>query len=285
MKLATFALAFMWGMSAQAQDRPANEILWMHPDFPPINILEGPLAGQGVGDRVLTFFERRLPQYDHKVLVGNFKRIISTVSSGQQACGVTLLKNEQRAKTVLFSEPFLLAPHNEIIIRQSRLDTFSPYMDEEGTISLVELLTKSDLVFGYSMGRSYSSALDELLKNNLSKTNSYATYGQGIFTGLIQMLDRRRFDYTIGYGYEARYLQEQLGLNDEIVSIPVREHAGYTKVYVGCPQTPWGENLIGEVNTIILEWRDKFELYGVYKQWLDDQSWQRYVDALPTLSQ
>ncbi|MEG3619709.1 TIGR02285 family protein [Magnetovibrio sp. PR-2] len=274
-----------WGPVAFAQDRPEHQIMWMHPDFPPINIMEGPLAGQGVGDRVLTYFQRRLAQYDHKLLVGNFKRIIATVSSGQQACGVALLKNDQRAKTVLFSEPYMLAPHNEIIVMRSRLEEFEPYRDQNGAISLVELLSSSGFVFGYSMGRSYSSDLDDVLKSHLSETNAYGTYGHEIFAGLIQMLDRRRFDYTIGYGYEARYLQKQLGLSDDIVSIPVREHAGYTKVYVGCPKTPWGERVIGDLNAIILKSRHRSELYGVYKPWLDEQSWQRYVDALPTLTE
>lgn len=268
-----------WPRTSYAESSLENKILWMHPDFPPIYILDVPYAGEGVGDKVLAFFEQRLPQYQHYKLTANFKRIISTISSGEQACGITLLKNQERAKTVLFSQVLLLAPQNEVIVLKNRMAEFLPLMDEAGTVSLRDLLTKSHLIMGYSVGRSYSSNVDEVVNSLANEVNSYATYGRGIFTGLINMLKRKRIDYTIGYGYEARYLAGQLNFDEEVVAIPVREHLDYIPVYAGCPKTPWGEKVIDDLNTIIISSRNDPDLYAVYKPWLDPQSWARYRDA------
>ena len=99
----------------------------------------------------------------------------------------------------------------------------------------------------------------------------------------MRMLKHDRVDYTIGYGYEARYLGRQLGFEGDVIAIPVREHSGYIPVYAGCPKTNWGRKVIADVNAIIRTSRKDPDLYGVYREWLDPQAWERYRKALPGL--
>ena len=54
------------------------------------------------------------------------------------------------------------------------------------------------------------------------------------------MLRRGRIDFTIGYGYEARYIAHRLGFEEELMVIPLREQEGFARVYAGCPKNEWG---------------------------------------------
>lgn len=258
-------------------------IRWLHPDFPPVYILEGERAGEGVGDRVLSYFERRLPGYRHQRGVANFKRIIATLAAGKHACGITLLKNEARARVVAYSEPFMIAPQTEIVTTRRHLPTLEPLLDEEGGLSLGELLTAVDLTLGYSLGRSYAGAADRIIATHADASNSLATSGSDIFEGLMRMLKHRRIDYTIGYGYEARYIARRLGFESELVVIPLREQPGFARVYAGCPKDAWGRRVIAEVNTVARQARRDPEVYGAYRDWLDADGWRRYEQALAEL--
>ncbi|RUQ38563.1 MAG: hypothetical protein EKK69_12315 [Candidatus Competibacteraceae bacterium] len=45
----------------------APRITWMMNDYPPSNILSGPLAGQGFGDRTFRYFAERLPEFQYDI--------------------------------------------------------------------------------------------------------------------------------------------------------------------------------------------------------------------------
>jgi uncharacterized protein (TIGR02285 family) len=264
--------------AAQVKDT----ILWLNPDFPPVYIIDGPQIGQGVGDKVQTYFQKLLPQYQHENRLSNFKRIIATLAAGKKACAITLLKNKEREKVVLYSHAFMIAPPNEIITVKRLLPDFAPFTDSQGAVSLVEVLNGSSLKLGYSPGRSYFSAIDKIIKTQTSDRNSLSNSGVDIFEGLMNMLKRGRIDYTIGYGYEARYIARSFGFGEEVIAIPVSEHRTYIRVYAGCPKTDWGKKVITELNTLFQSARHEPEVYGVYREWLDPHSWQRYINALPS---
>jgi len=267
--------------SANAEDE--KTILWLYPDFPPIYIQEGPDAGTGLGDQVLDYFMEHLPQYHHVEGISNFKRIIKTLASGKNACGITLLKNDERAKVVEFTERFMLAPQNEIITLKSHLKSIQPLMDEDGTVSLAELLEKTPLSLGYSLGRSYSALIDQVVREKASKKNSHMTSGANILEGLMKMLQYKRIDYTIGYGYEARYLAGKSGFKDDVVAIPIRENPGYVDVHAGCPKTPWGRKVVARLNEIIKTAKYDPRIVRVYEKWLDPDSFNRYLKAVTRL--
>lgn len=255
-------------------------IEWYHPDFPPIYIQEGPHAGMGVGDLVMTYFQKRMPAYEHRTRTANFKRIILTIASGEKACAITLLKNAEREKVVAFSKPFMLAPQNEIITTKTTLPAFKPYLDEEGAVSLAEILERSGLVLGFSNGRSYSSSIDKIMSLKANDDNSYKMSNMDIFVSLMRMLKMGRVDYTIGYGYEGRYIAEQIDFADDVIAIPIRETPSFIKVYAGCPKNAWGTKVISELNALFKEALHDKEVYGVYRRWLDPKSWDRYLKAL-----
>ncbi len=277
---ASFFLLFTLGFASISSAEDKDTISWYHPDFPPVYILEGPLAGTGVGDSILAYFVERMPGYHHETRVANFRRIITTIAAGEEACGITLLKNAERDKVVLFSDAFMISPLNEIITLKKNLSTFAPLMDAEGGVSLKSVMEKSELMLGYSNGRSYSRKIDQIIKSSENEKNSYAASSLDIFVSLMKMLERERIEYTIGYGYEAMYVARQLGFEADVVAIPLHEQNSYIPVYAGCPKTDWGQKVIAQINTIVKTARLDPQVYGVYKPWLDPGSWERYLKSV-----
>ncbi|MBT4890515.1 MAG: TIGR02285 family protein [Rhodospirillales bacterium] len=266
--------------SSIAQD---DSILWLYPDFPPVYIIKGENARKGVGDKVLAFFQERMPEYRHEERIANFKRIIVTLAAGEKACSITLLKNKDREKVVLFSEPFMLSPQNEIITTKDQLPIIKTLIDSDGAVSLKEMMETSGLVLGYSTGRSYSSSIDQIINSSVNGKNSFLTFGNDIFEGLMRMMKRGRVDYTIGYGYEGRYIAKNLEFEKNVIAIPMRENPSYVPVYAGCPRNVWGQNIIRKLNEIINTARYSSVIYGTYQEWLDPESWERYQKNLPKM--
>ncbi|MBF0194920.1 MAG: TIGR02285 family protein [Magnetococcales bacterium] len=265
------------GISNSEAKKP---ILWLHPDFPPIYIVKGPGAGSGLGDKVSKYIFKNLPDYRHTQKVSNFKRIIKTISAGKNVCSMVLLKNSDREKVVAYSEQILASPQNAIITSKRLLPLFSPLSNSHGAISLKELLQQSDLILGYSLGRSYSSEVDKTIRKYANSKNSVVTSGVNIFEGVMKMLKFRRIDYTIGYAYEGEYMARHLGFKEEIISIPLQEHPSLVPVYVGCPKTEWGYTILAKLNPIILSLRLNPDFYGIYKEWMDSSAWVRYENMI-----
>ncbi|MEG3640132.1 TIGR02285 family protein [Magnetococcus sp. PR-3] len=276
MKVRYLWLGIWWFLIPVAHGQSNDEILWMHPDFPPIFVASGPRMGEGVGDRISRQITAQMPNYRHEKEVANFKRIVETIGTGRQVCAMTLLKNPERAERVSFSKPYMLSPHNSVITFRRLLPKFKPYMDKHGAVSLVALMQQKDLKLGYSLGRSYGKQLDGVVAKHAHTRNSSQTSGSDIFKGLMRMLQYGRVSHTIGYAYEAQYMATKLGFAEPIITLPIQESPDYTKVYVGCPKTPWGATVLKKVNRIIDADRQKPSLYKVYRSWLGPEAWQRY---------
>jgi len=259
------ALLFCLPLQASAKDL----ITWHHPDFAPSHIVSGPDEGKGITDPMEFFLFDNLPMYKHKLVVSNFKRIISTMAAKQNACSGAILKTPEREKVVEYSVPHLLIHPVRIIIKKGHAKRFAAYKDAEGNYSLVKLLQDGVLSLGYSHGRSYSKALDPIIAKHASKANSVKTARRTILEGLLKMLGRERFDYTLGYAYEVIHfakLDKDLG---KFESLPLSEQKTLIDVYVGCSKTDWGRAAIKEINKVLLKARATKAYYGHYLNWLD----------------
>jgi uncharacterized protein (TIGR02285 family) len=265
-------LFLCWAVQAEEKET----ILWLRPDFPPVYFIDGPNVGTGLGDRTSTYIFHRLSEYRHVQRVSNFKRIIKTLSVGKKACSMTLLKNREREKVIAYSEQMLASPQNAIITLQRNRQAFAPFSGNSEAVSLKSLLLDSNLVLGYSNGRSYSNKVDQIIRAHTNQKNSAVTSGSNIFEGVMKMMQYGRIDYTIGYAYEGQYMAQRLGFEEKVISIPLQEHPDVVPVYIGCPKTDWGRHIIARLNPIIISSRSKPAFYGVYKKWMDPIAWKNY---------
>lgn len=257
--------------AADSQHAP-DEIVWYRADFPPVTIPFGTDAERGFFDQVMNFVIKGLADYKHNFHTANFKRIMSEIKNGENVCCPSLYKTEAREEFVSFSLPAMVVLPNGIIINEKNLLKIAPYVNENGQISLSELLLDTDLILGISNGRIYSNGIDEIIEQHSGK-NIYTRSGDDVFQGLMSMLYLGRVDYIIGYPTEAGYFSKKQKQYKDYMFFPIAENKiPFTLGYVGCPKTEWGQEVIQRIDAVLKEHRHTDEFLGFYESWLDDST-------------
>ncbi|MEG3638773.1 TIGR02285 family protein [Magnetococcus sp. PR-3] len=269
-------LLYLQAIPAMAQMTPTN-IRWLIFDFPPIYVVSGPLQGQGFVDHMEQDIKQRLPQYQHSRSTTNIKRVLETIKAQQQVCASGLLWTENQAQYITYSLPFMFVLPAKFVIRAEDLPRFQPYLDPNGALSLRQLLNQTDLILGYTHARAYSKTLAPIIEHDTNPTNSLASNRDSVTKPLINMLNHKRFDYTIAFPSEVRFLAQELSIAPEtFLTIPILESNWAQHAYVGCPKTPWGEQVIARVNQEIKKLRTQPGFMEHYLYWLDQPSKQQY---------
>ncbi|MDJ0623943.1 MAG: hypothetical protein QNJ17_13320 [Desulfocapsaceae bacterium] len=135
------------------------------------------------------------------------------------------------------------------------------------------LIQDQNLQLGIAHGRKYSGGIDEIPAAAKNIKHILERSSDDVFEGLLDMIMRYRLDYPLGYPVEARYLASQKGYRDDIVYYPVAEMEGkITLGHVGCPDNPWGREIIERVNSVLRKNRATPEFLEFYESWLDAET-------------
>jgi uncharacterized protein (TIGR02285 family) len=274
-------LTFLISLTPTFANAADTHIRWLIFDFPPIYVVSGPQKGTGALDYMEDDLKRNLPQYSHSRSALNIKRVLATIEKNQQACASGLLWTQGQAEYIEYSLPFMFVLPPRFVVRKKELARFKPFTDANGRVSLKQLLTGSGLVLGFSSARAYSKTLAPIIDQYSNKSNSIESHLPSITKPLINMLTRNRFDYTIAYPSEVRFLSQELGISPEqFITIPIQESDWAQHAYVGCPKTEWGRQIISDVNGLIKKLRIQPDFYGHYTAWLDAGSTGEYKKIL-----
>ncbi|OSM07073.1 hypothetical protein MAIT1_00011 [Magnetofaba australis IT-1] len=222
---------------------------------------------------------QRLPGYEHVAEIANLKRMVRTMQSGQRACAVSMFKRPERARTLLFSKPYLAVLPGRLVIRARDRDRFAPWSDDQGRVRLQALLDQAPMTLGFAQGRAYGGGIDAVIGAHATPRNSLPSYSNEVFQDLLVMLDNRRIDYTVAFSFELTHAQKQMSLSQRFITLPIAESPPYTLNYVACVKSPWGEAVMAKINPILMTLRATPTLYGPYKGTLDEQAASTY-DAL-----
>lgn len=252
----------------------AEDMLWLDIEFPPFYIHQGPYEGNGIGDRIIDLLIENLPDLEHQRRTASPARIAKELADGNPACSVAFIRTPEREATMVFSTADLFLPPNGITVRRADLERFGGGQP----VSFAKLLADPTLRLGAAEGRSYGAPIDRLL-DPARGPHVYRRLGEDIYRSLVQMLVRGRLDYVLGYPYEARYVAEELGIADQIVSVPLVENEGYTLAHVVCPRTPWGHKMIARIDRILARERTTDRYRDFVERWLDPAYLPDYREA------
>ncbi len=237
----------------------AETIIWLNDNLPPAFISEGPGKGEGIVDGVVSIYKKHLPEYEHRHVVANMARIISMMKQGENACYAGFFKTPEREEFVHFSLPNLIALSNSLVIERSGAEKM---FGNRSSISLEEMLKKENLKPGITKDRSYGEVIDSLLNRYRDNNNKYTVRaGENSLLGLLQMLENKRIDYTIGFPWEVSYIADRLGKRNKFSVFPIEEtkDSQWTRNYIGCTKNSWGEVVIEKINAILLKVRSTEE--------------------------
>lgn len=266
--------AFVWTPFAMANS--SDEITWYKPEFPPLSIVNGPFAGKGYSDQIEAYLIEQLSTYKHKMLVAPFKRTLRDMKKGLNACSVTLLKTPAREQFIAFTKPARLLLPNSIIIRSNDTNRFKTMISNDGKISAAQVMQDQHIRFGYSNGRSYTKPLDNLLSQYNGAPNLIERLGKEGPKGLLSMLSKGHIDAMFAQPVEAQYHGRLMGVGEMIAVIPITETKDFTVGYIGCSKTPWGEDVIKQINNVLNDAVKNPTFRAFYEDFLDQESIIRY---------
>ncbi|MFJ4350921.1 TIGR02285 family protein [Pseudomonas sp. NPDC089428] len=258
---------------AQAKER----LLWLVRDLPPFTVYEGTEKGHGVIDQMLPLLIEQMPEYDHSIIRVNRARGIQMLQDPASfTCDPTLLWTAERAKFVYFSEPTLGVLSSGVVVRKNGQALLAPFLDGQ-EIDLKGLLGNTQLKLGIVAERSYSSQVDEILRQ-LPDSAFSRHYGNDATANLLQMQQLGRLQLVLGYWPEVRYLiQQQGGSPADYQFHPIQGVNRYQFLHVGCSDTPLGRAAISHINQLLPALRQN-TLPALYAHWLDPELRASYLE-------
>ncbi|MBC3458772.1 TIGR02285 family protein [Pseudomonas mosselii] len=265
-------LTALVGQVAEARER----LLWLVRDLPPFTIFEGPSKGQGVIDQLLPMLIARMPEYDHSIVRVNRARGLQMLQEPSFTCDPTLLWTPERARYVHFSQPSLGVLSTGLIVRKQDQALLAPYLEGQ-QVDLQRLLTETRLKLGIVAERSYSTQVDEVLRQ-LPDTAFSRHYGNDATASLLQMQQLGRLQLVLGYWPEMRYLiQQHNGSLDDYSFYPILGVNHYQFLHIGCSDTPLGREAIAHIDQMLPTLR-RDTLPELYAHWLDPGLREGYLE-------
>lgn len=246
----------------QAEAQPRDEIVWMHADFPPLRIIDGPYAGQGILDMIHDLMSRELPDFRHSVITANLSRTLNWMESGRNVLAVGLIPNPQRDRVMQYSVPCVLVPPVCLVVRAGEQEG----LGLGGHVSLRDFIARKRL--GVAAGRSYGPELDSVLLSSPDLSRVVVNKGSNLFESLLEMLLLGRVDGVLAYPFEAMYGARMKGKEDMISVAPLRESMVPVQGRIAAPRTAWGTAVIGRVNEILLGYRGSNGYRQAVERWL-----------------
>lgn len=258
-------------------------ITWAQSDFPPYIILKGKNKGKGVDDLVINSMTEELTDYKHRFQESNYKRVLQSMKLKKHMLVTPLFKTVARQKFVLYPEvaSYLVLP-NGFLIKKAAMLKFLPYLTEEGTLDLEQLLTSDDeITVGMSTNRSFAGIIDEMIIKYGDTDKFLKQMSSDLSRSLIQMLNKNRIDGMFAFPIELKYICEEENIDPtEFQMIPIEGMVSFSKVYFGAPKSEWGETVIGKINTILNKPGTIAQYVSFYESWLDGKSKENYKKVL-----
>ncbi|MCA1931377.1 TIGR02285 family protein [Rheinheimera sp.] len=253
-----------------AFDLSAQPVMqWYTSHWPPYRISEGPYAGQGSFDLMLSQLVSALPQYKHQINQIHLARIVKvSATSSEDHCTFGLRYTPERDKRTYFSQPAGMLPNLAInsLQQNDRLSTFSP----DQAIQMNQLVKDPDLLGLIENDRAYPAAIAAQINKEGSNLggSSMSTLNPA------QLLAAKRVDYVVDYPNRLRYFSIEAGQDVKLEFRPIAEIPSYSYTYVSCSKTGTGKRWISDIDKAL----NKLKLQPEYKRamyrWFSEQEQQ-----------
>lgn len=242
--------------------QPRDEVTWMHAEFPPLRITNGPYAGQGVSDMIHDLMRRELPAFKHTLITANLSRTLNWMESGRNVLAVGIIPNPLRDRVMQYSVPCVMVPPVCLVVRAGEQES----LGLGGHVSLRDFIAWKHL--GVAADRSYGPEVDSVLLSSPDLSRVVVNPCSNLSGNLLDMLLLGRVDGVLAYPFEATYAMRIKGEEGRIATVPLRESMVPIQGRVAAPRTAWGTAMIERVNEILLRHRGTPEYRAAIERWL-----------------
>jgi len=255
-----------------AADKP--RVRWLVLDFPPYHIVQGADEGSGVFDKFQTRLQEELPAFTHLAERSSISRIDALMKDGAPVCAVSRIKTPEREVFGVFSKkPYLLLlPVRLVSALEDDQGNRLPTSDQ---VSLVALLRSENFHLGLVESRRYGVPVDDILAKAPAERLVHFKTDSLLLTSLT-MMDRGRFNATLGYSAEIEYLRQAEKLTGQVRYLPLVETSQLFPVYVACARTALGQKVIDAVDRLPDNRPILKEIIADYERYLPADELRRY---------
>ncbi|MES2821203.1 MAG: TIGR02285 family protein [Pseudomonadota bacterium] len=270
-------LILLAAWSGVTRAEPREQIVWTVRDMPPFNILEGPLKGQGIADRLLELIRGSMPQYEHVNTRVNRARANQMLNGNVLACDPGLLWSKERAQIMHFSIPTMGLMTNGVVIRKQQEAELAAFVQADG-FDLQAFIADERYSLGTLVERSYGPVIDAELAR-AEPDRLLVHHGNNASLSLLRMQQHGRLTAVLGYWPEVRYLADNDGIDlEQLRFYSVKGVPTYQLAYITCSKTPQGLKAIAAINQQLLGLREG-QIIDLYARWLDEPTRVAYLEA------
>lgn len=222
------------------------QVLWLYTDWPPHQIVTGPLQGQGTFDKLLQLLQPELTEFEHQRQLVSLGRLEQHIQQQQYTvCTTGTLFTEARSQDRYFSIPMAVGPG--IFINYLADSPIAQYKQENGSIDILTLAANKQWIGAYQPTRYYAPVVMQAL----AKEHNLMGHQFTSELNAAMLLQSRRVDYVLEYPERLQFyamdIAEKLALRSAVVdgAEPV------SISHVTCNKTLVGKKLINEINQLL----------------------------------
>ncbi len=235
----------IWAMFAAAV--VAETVYWPYFCYPPVFICQdAPGSGEitGTAAAVQELLWKHLPAYQHERIYTSLKRMLTDVRHGKHYCIVGLLKNAEREAYLHYSLPCRIDMPHLLFVRRADRKRFGGGLP----VSLETVLADKSVRFGAGANVSLGRPMDQLLAKYRDQSGFYPMTGEDPDGQLLRMLLAGRLDCVMALPQKVK----AMGIAEQVAGVPIKERLQEVAVgYVACPKTPWGRQMIDQINAVL----------------------------------
>jgi uncharacterized protein (TIGR02285 family) len=248
-------------------------LVWMISDYPPVGIAKGRHAGQGMGDQILRIIMPEMPGLNHRIERSNLKRMLADLETGKNVCVPGLIRTPEREKFMHYTKtPIMILTPLSLVIRKKDRHLYG----KEGTVSLEEIILNKKLKLGLPEGISGDSKIDRIINMHRNEPHIYFDSSGGLISSILLMVSKGRIDYTIAYPWMVKYMSDEMGLTDDLVSLKMKESSSSIIYYVACARNAWGVARIREIDNVLGRVRSRREYRQAMEAWMPKETLPEY---------
>ena len=271
-----------------AADKPT--LTWIHIDWQPAWIFDGPLKGLGYAQTVERMLQERLTGYEHLSREVTNVRIYSILQN-RDACFAASpyqgadLQDDKRQGVIWSAHSYIYFLHG-LIAKPEAVARINKYA-QDGYVDFEALMQDESIVGAFQPSRAYSRWLHPLFEDEEKAKKMFKWSGDSELTqSMFRMLEAGRIDYFVDYVIMLKYHEESTGTPSGYAYIPIQEHKGFLGLgAIACADTPLGRQAIKDINAVLKTIRQSDEVREVNRRWLmpkeqEAEYWQMWETEL-----
>lgn len=242
---------------------------WYTSHWPPYRISEGPYAGQGSFDLMLSQLIEALPQYQHKINQIHLARIVKvSATTSENHCTFGLRYTPEREKRSYFSQPAGLLPNLAVnsLPQHDKLKLFDPRQ----AVQMNTLIKDPDLLGLIENDRAYPA----VVAAHINKEGSNLGGSSMTTANPAQLLAAKRVDYVVDYPNRLRYFSMEAGQGIELEFRPIAEIPAFSYTYVSCSKSETGQQWIEDIDAALNLLKQNAHYKTAMYRWFSEQEQQ-----------